>query len=266
MNNDIQSNQKMVRSLILDMDGVLWRDATPIGNLPKIFQTIHGKGLRFIMVTNNAGWSIQQYVEKLAGLGVDVKPWQVLSSAVATASYLQNLFPDGGEIFVIGEQSLIDLFEVQGFHQGSNNPLAVVAALDRGINYDKLKEATLLLRRGTPFIGTNPDKSYPIPEGEAPGAGAILAALEAASGVEPTIIGKPKQQIFTLALERLGTAAEETLVVGDRLETDILGAQTVGCLSALVLSGVSTAQEVEEWKPPPDFVTENLSYLLDLLP
>lgn len=264
MTEDFQSNLKRIRGLILDMDGVLWRDSTPIGDLSKIFQRITSRGLRVLMLTNNAGRSIQDYVEKLAGFGVVVEPWQVVSSATATANYLQNRFPDGGEIFVIGEQSLIELFEAQGFRQGTRNPQAVVAALDRGINYEKLKEATLLLRRGIPFIGTNPDRSYPIPEGEAPGAGAILAALEAASGVEPTIIGKPKKQIFSLALERLGTLPDETLVVGDRLETDILGAQTVGCISALVLSGVSTVQEVVKWEPPPDFVVGNLSELLDL--
>ena len=258
--------QTRIRGLILDMDGVLWRDSMPIGDLKLIFQNIRAKGYPFIMVTNNSGRSTQQYVEKLASFRVDVDESQVISSAIATASYLKDRFPDGGEIFIIGEPSMVDLLKQSGFRQGSSKPLAVVAALDRGINYDKLTKGTLLLRRGIPFIGTNPDKSYPIPEGQAPGAGAILAALEAASGVEPTIIGKPNPQIFSLALERLGTKPKETLVIGDRLETDILGAQNVGCLTALVLSGVSTADEAERWDPSPDFITKDLDGLVGSLP
>ena len=218
------------------------------------------------MVTNNAGRSTQQYVGKLGGFGVEVDESQVVSSAVATARYLEDRFPDGGEMFIIGEQSLVDLLMQHGFRQGSSEPLAVVVGLDRGINYEKLTKATLLLRRGTPFIGTNPDKSFPIPEGLAPGAGAILAALEAASGLEPTIIGKPNPQIFSLTLKRLGTKPEETLVIGDRLETDILGAQKVGCRTALVLSGVSTVEEAESWDPAPDFIREDLGELVDSLP
>ncbi len=255
-----------IHGLILDMDGVLWRDSSQIGNLAQIFETIRNKGYQFIMVTNNASRSSQQYVEKLAGFGVHIDPWQVISSAVATANYLRNRFPGGGKVFTIGEKSLSDILSENGFDQGKENPLAVVVALDRSINYEKLTEATLLLRRGIPFIGTNPDQSYPIPEGQAPGAGALLAALEAASGVSPTIIGKPKPQIFMLAMERLGTSPEETLVVGDRLETDILGAQNIGCPSALVLTGVSTYQEYKKWSPPPDMVVDDLSHLIKSLP
>lgn len=266
MSNSKKFNRKNIRGLILDMDGVLWLDSTPIGNLSEIFDVIKKKGFRFIMATNNASRASHQYVEKLAGFGVQVEPWQVIGSADATANYLKNRFPDGGEIYAIGEQPLISTLKEEGFTHGSKNPLAVVVALDRGINYEKLTEATLLLRRGIPFIGTNPDRSYPIPEGQAPGAGAILAALEAASEIQPTVMGKPKPHLYKLALERLGTSPAETLVIGDRLETDILGAQRVGCLAALVLTGVATAQEAEKWSPPLDFIADDLFHLIKSLP
>ena len=257
---------RKIRSLILDMDGVLWLGSSPIGPLSEIFKTLKAKGFKFIMATNNATRSPHQYVQKLASFGVNVESWQVVNSAVATASYLKKRFPTGGEVFTIGERPLLEILEETGFKQGTNTPLAVIAALDRDINYAKLTKATLLIRRGIPFIGTNPDRSYPIPEGQAPGAGSILAALEAASGEKPTIIGKPEPQLYRIALERLRTSPEETLVIGDRLETDILGAQNLGCPCALVLTGVSTGKQGEKWNPPIDIIADNLVTIINSLP
>jgi 4-nitrophenyl phosphatase len=263
----ISNYQKLhsIRGLILDMDGVLWRDSTPIGDLPAIFNKIKDHNWEFVMATNNSSKSPKEYARKFAGFGVEIDPWQVITAGLTTASYLKKHYPEGAEIFIVGENSLVNTLIEQGFIQGGNNPVAVVAAIDRGINYQKLTQATLLLRKGIPFIGTNPDKSYPIPEGEAPGSGAILAALEAASGVSPTIMGKPQPEMYKMALERLGTTSATTLVVGDRLETDILGAQNAGCLSALVLSGVTSMETARKWQPPPDIISGNLTSLLDEL-
>jgi 4-nitrophenyl phosphatase len=254
-----------IKGLILDMDGVLWRDAAPLGDLESIFNKISNLGLRLVLATNNASRVPEQYVEKLAGFGVKIKPRQVITSGIATANYLLKKFPDGGDVTIVGEEPLRHLFRSYGFKPDGTNPIALVAALDRGLNYSKLTEATLLIRRGVPFIGTNPDKSFPIEEGEAPGAGAILAALEAATGVSPVIIGKPQSPMFKLALERLRTKPEETMVVGDRLETDIKGAQNIGCKSALVLSGVSTIKNAQKWQPPPDLISPDLTSLIELL-
>jgi 4-nitrophenyl phosphatase len=254
-----------IKGLILDMDGVLWRSTTPIGNLAWIFETIEELGLRVVMATNNPTRSPMQYVEKLQGFGVKIEPWQVLNSGLVTAQYLKEQFPAGSDIFVVGEDALIETLENEGFNTIGNHPVAVVAAMDRGITYDKLTQATLLIRGGVPFIGTNPDRSFPIPGGQAPGAGAILAALEAASDVAPTIIGKPQPGMYKAALARLGTAPEETLVVGDRLETDILGAQNTGCPCALVLSGVTTLEDADQWKPAPDIIAAELTTVITSL-
>jgi 4-nitrophenyl phosphatase len=258
-------NTVKLRGLILDMDGVLWRNNVPLGNLPAIFSTIDLLGLRVVMATNNATRSPQQYVEKLNGFGVVVESWQVINSATATAHYLKGRFPKGGNVFVVGEPALVEILAEEGFTHGGNDPVAVVAALDRGITYEKITEATLLIRNGVPFIGTNPDRSFPIPEGQAPGAGSILAALEAATDVSPTIIGKPQPDMYNVALERLGTPPEMTLVVGDRLETDVLGAQNAGCPCALVLSGVTTLAAAQNWQPMPDLIANDLTKLLELL-
>jgi 4-nitrophenyl phosphatase len=138
----------------------------------------------------------------------------------------------------------------------------VVAGMDRKLTYDKLRRATLLIRAGAPFIGTNPDKTFPVPEGLIPGAGSILAALETATGVTPLIMGKPSPAMYEVALMRLGTSPAETLVIGDRLETDIEGAQKIGCRTGLVLSGVTTAVQARLWKPQPDIIAENLESIV----
>jgi 4-nitrophenyl phosphatase len=253
-----------IRALILDMDGVLWRDMQPVGDLPVIFKEIRNLGLRVILATNNATKSPKQFLEKLAGFGVTLEAWQIINSAIATAAYLKKMFPQGGHVFVVGNDGLILALQEQGFQLNEKDAIAVIAALDRELTYEKLKIATLLIRSGVPFIGTNPDRSFPIPGGEAPGAGAILAAIEAATDVKPTIIGKPRPDMYQAAIERLGTSAEETLVVGDRLETDIAGAQNGGFPNALVLSGVTTLDQAKAWRPAPDLITDDLESLLEL--
>jgi 4-nitrophenyl phosphatase len=140
--------------------------------------------------------------------------------------------------------------------------MAVVAGMDREITYEKLRTATLLIRSGVPFIGTNPDKTFPIPGGFTPGTGAILAAIQAASDQEPVICGKPSPEMYWVALNRMNLTPTETLVVGDRAETDIIGAQAIGCRTALVLSGVTTAKQAKSWAPPPDIIAADLSEVL----
>ena len=205
---------------------------------------------------------IAQFVEKLASFGVRVEPWQIINSAQATAHYLSQQYPEGGPVYIVGEPGLAAILAEQGFTHSVENPLAVVAALDRGINYEKLRQATLLIRDGVPFIGTNPDRTFPTPEGQVPGAGAILATIESATDVAPLVIGKPNPAMYEFALERMGVTPEETLVVGDRLETDIAGAQNLGAPCALVLSGVTDEARAWEWEPSPDLIVDNLASVL----
>ena len=253
-----------VEGLILDMDGVLWRDNTPIGDLPALFAEIRRRNLSVILATNNATLSADQYIEKLAKFGVFLEHWQVINSSQATADYLRQRYPKGGPVFVIGEQGLKIELAAQGFYESEQEPLAVVVGLDRTITYEKLKKAGLLVRAGAPFVATNPDKTYPTPEGLAPGSGVFVGAVQAASDVDPVIIGKPEPEMYRLALHRLGLRPDQVLVVGDRLETDIAGAQKLKCRTALVLSGVSTLDQAKIWHPAPDYIVENLSALLGL--
>ncbi len=253
---------KKIKALILDMDGVLWRQSEPIGDLPSIFRTIHAKGLDYCLATNNATLTVEGFVEKLADMGVEVEPSQVITSSQSAALYLKSLFPDGGRVFIIGEKGLQCALLEQGFVHADQDVLAVAAAMDRQLSYQKLAEATRLIRGGALFIGTNPDRTYPTPNGLLPGAGAILAALQAATDVEPLIIGKPAPEMYRIALQRMKTTAEETLVVGDRLETDIAGAQKLGCQTGVVLSGVSSLSQIEDWVPAVDIIETDLTALL----
>ena len=152
-------------------------------------------------------------------------------------------------------------FEVMSVEQATQAEL-VVMGIDRNITFEKMREATLLIRNGAPFYATNPDKTFPTPRGEIPGAGAWISVITTATGVEPTFAGKPFPFMMDLSLERLGTAKEDTLVVGDRLDTDISAGQVVGCPTALVLSGVATQAQADEWKPKIDFIADDLSSLI----
>lgn len=257
-----------IRSLILDMDGVLWRGDTPIGDLPAIFEQLQARGLRFVFATNNGSRTPEQYVERLAAFGIAAEPWQIITSSLALADVLAKRFApcQGRRVFAIGETGLFTALQEKGFRivslEEAEQAEIVVMGIDRQINFQKMVEATLLVRRGVPFYATNPDKTFPTPRGEIPGAGAWISVVVTASGVEPIYAGKPAPYLLELARQRLGTPKAATLVVGDRLETDIAAAQAAGLPCALVLSGVSTREQAADWNPPPDVIADDLRALL----
>ena len=255
-----------IKSLIIDMDGVLWRENAPIGDLPAIFRRVRARGLKFVFATNNGTRTPEQYATRLSEFGVTVEPSQVITSALGVAEMIKEKIPSGAPVFVIGGDGVKSAVQEAGFQLASvetaETAQAVIIGIDRDISFDKMREATLLVRRGIPFFATNPDKTFPTPRGEIPGAGAWISVIVTATEIEPTFAGKPFPFLMEMALERLGTKREETLVVGDRLETDIAAGQAVGCPTALVLSGVSTRAQAEAWNPPPNFIVQDLETLL----
>lgn len=257
-------NFQSIQGLILDMDGVLWRGDQPIGDLPALFTQIQELGWNTVLVTNNASRSVDFFLDKLRSFGVQLEAWQIVSSGDALADYLNKNLPDNATVYVIGEEALVSLLARQGFIIGEDHAQAVVVSLDRELTYDKLRRANRLVRSGAALIATNFDPTLPVPGGLEPGAGAILAAVEAASGVKAVIAGKPNPQAYRIAMERLGTSPEQTLVIGDRLETDIAGAQGLGCVTALVLSGVTSEESARRWAPPPDLVARDLEQVLEI--
>jgi 4-nitrophenyl phosphatase len=260
---------KTIKSLVLDMDGVIWRGDESIGNLNAIFALIHGKGIKVAFATNNGTRTPDQYVERLAGFGVNIEKWQILTSSLAVANLLKKEFPDGGPVFAIGESGLFLALRENNFEmltvENTGKAKAVVIGIDHDINFSKMSEAALLIRSGVPFYATNPDKTFPTPRGEIPGAGAWISVITTATGIQPIYAGKPAPFLLEMARERLGTSREETLIVGDRLETDIAGGQGAGCPVALVLSGVSTRDQGIAWRPKVDYVSEDLYSLVSSL-
>jgi 4-nitrophenyl phosphatase len=256
------------RGLILDMDGVLWADSLALIDLPRTFSHFKDLGLAVTLATNNGTRTVDQYVEKLASFGVTVEPWQILTSALAVAEMIASRFPAGTPIFAIGGAGVMEALKTRGFElltpENAPNAAAVVFGIDRAINFEKMMEATLLVRAGKPFYATNPDKTFPTPRGQIPGAGAWLSVITTATNVQPQIAGKPAPHILQMALNRLGTTKEATYVVGDRLETDIAGGQGLGCPTVLVLTGVSTREQGETWQPKVDMIVPSLSALVGL--
>ena len=267
-----------IRALIIDMDGVLWHGTEPMTGLTDFFDTLNKLKIRFILATNNASLTPQQYVTKLAKMGVIVTQDQILTSGTATALYLsKKVKPTETRVFVIGvdgtTQPLIDLgFTLTGIYEvnNSNDPQQkgadiVVCGKDETLTWQKLATATLNIRAGAKFIGTNGDTTLPTELGVTHGNGAILAALEVATGVTPTIIGKPEPIIYQQALTLLNASPEETVAIGDRLETDILGAVRTGIRSIMVLTGISLEGDLKASDYQPTWVMPDIKAITHAL-
>jgi 4-nitrophenyl phosphatase len=253
-----------IAGLILDMDGVLWRDSEPIGDLPSIFDTIRSMGLKFILATNNATRTVEEYHKKIHKFGVILEAWQVITSAEATGIFIKRKYSDIKNAYVVGQPSLKDTLRSYGVNvvdETAKDVHVVVASLDYSLSYEKLKHATLLVRSGCEFIGTNSDVTFPTPEGLIPGSGTVIGALELATGKKAIMIGKPEPLLYQMALDRLALEPEAVLGIGDRLETDIAGAQAAGIHTALVLSGASTQDQADRYHPTPEIIAANLTEL-----
>jgi 4-nitrophenyl phosphatase len=250
-----------MRAAVIDMDGVLWHGSQPLAGLHAFFRVLRQRHIRLVLATNNASRTPEQYVEKLAGMGVAVARGEILTSALATAHYLRQQPANGARVYAIGgpgvQQALAEAgFSLCGLYEVGAD--FVVCGMDPDLSWDKLATATLNLRAGARFVGTNPDLSLPTERGLTHGNGAILAALQAATGVAPTIIGKPEPHLYQRALELLGSRPEETVAIGDRIDTDILGSVRAGLPSVLVLSGVSRAEDLADYDCAPTWVRQDI--------
>ncbi len=255
-----------IRALVSDMDGVLWRGDDPLPGLHAFFDLLQRRNLPWVLATNNSSKTRHDYVRKLAGMGVpDVPASCIVTSGTATATWLKRHHAPGTRVHVFGGDGLRAELRAAGFCVAVEDVAVVVAGLNRDLCYEDLHRASHLIRSGARFIGTNPDTTFPAANGIAPGAGSLLAALQAASGVEPLVIGKPHVPMFEAALELLGSQPAQTLMIGDRINTDILGAARVGMRTALVMTGIATQEELDSSPVQPDFVCESLPALVEAL-
>ncbi len=251
-----------ITHLIVDMDGVLYRGTQPMPRLVEFISFLRERSIQFVLATNNSTRVPQESVDKLAGMGVTVSPDEILNSGQATARFLAHEYPPGTRIHVFGMPSLRQAMTDEGFVLADEDVELVVASMDRNVTYEKLEQATILIRRGARFIATNLDPTYPSEKGLLPGTGSLIVALETASGVKPTSIGKPEPTMYQLAMEQMGATPETTAIIGDRVDTDILGGKRADLTTICVLSGASTRAEAEGIEA--DLIYDDIGHLLDI--
>lgn len=256
-----------IRAVLFDMDGVIYVGNRPLPGVQELLDYLDATGRRWMLVTNNAALTSQQFSDKVAAMGLRVPPERILGSAEATASWLRHQVEKGwpeGKVIVNGQDGLRAALTAAGFELTSDpfEAAYAVSGANFKLTYDDLANVTLAIRNGARFIGTNSDRTYPTERGQVPGAGAILALFTAATDREPIVIGKPNAPMFEEAMRRLGVAPEETMMVGDRYETDIVGALKLGMLTVGVLTGVDTRATFEAQSAPPHLIVEGLPELL----
>jgi phosphoglycolate/pyridoxal phosphate phosphatase family enzyme len=255
---------------VLDLDGVVWTGDEPVAGAPETIRALRDAGKRLAFVTNNSSETPEAYAKKLADIGAQGDAAEVVTSADAVARLMASKIPAlrGRSAYVIGGQGLIERVAEAGVRiDDGSDPSAcsiVIVGWDRELTYEKLRRATLAIRAGATFVASNTDATYPAPDGLWPGCGAIVSALRTATGVEPMVAGKPQPLMLEVAQERVG--GPPALMIGDRIETDILAAQAMGWPSALVLTGATGVPELATAPAWPDFVLRRLSDVLSDLP
>ena len=248
--------------ILLDLDGVLYRWPDPIPGAADAVALLRRAGKRLAFVTNNSSRTPGQVAERLTSVGVIASPDEVVTSALVTATILSERGLRSA--FVVGEEGLVEALAdvgIEAVHDPGDGADVVVVGFDRGADYTKLKDASVLVERGIPLVASNADPSFPAPGGESwPGAGALLAAIETTTGARGEVFGKPEAPLFERALVSAGGG--RPLVVGDRLDTDIAGAARLGWDSALVLTGATRRDDLEGSPWRPTFILEDLSGLV----
>ena len=256
-------NLRDIEAFVFDMDGVLYRVDTPIPGAIQFLQLLQDEGTPFLLLTNNSTLTPEMYVSKLAKMGIAIEPEDILTSSLATADYLKSHVPAGTRVYVVGEEGILQAVRDAGCIVTDEDPEYVVVGFDRQVTYEKLAVASLAIRNGATYIATNSDVTLPSEKGLLPGCGAILAAITTATEVSPLVIGKPQREMFDQAVACLGTTRSRTAMVGDRMETDIVGAENAGLLTILLLSGATTAEDIVALDAPADFVFRDIAVLLE---
>ncbi|MDQ2839192.1 MAG: HAD-IIA family hydrolase [Actinomycetota bacterium] len=250
---------------LLDLDGVVYLAEQPVPGAPAALAAAREAGMRLAFVTNNASRTPDQVAALLVRVGVPAEPTEVVTSSQAAAHYLADRLPVGAPVLVLGTTGLIEAVTERGLtpvFSADEQPAAVVQGFFPDIAWKHLAEGALAINRGVLWLATNLDATVPSPRGTLPGNGSMVAALSHATGVQPAATGKPDPAMHAESVERSG--AQDPIVVGDRLDTDIEGARRVGCASMLVLSGVTTPADLLTAGPlhRPDYLGADVSALL----
>ncbi|MCD4766646.1 MAG: HAD-IIA family hydrolase [Methanosarcinales archaeon] len=251
---------KRPAAYILDLDGVVYRGRTVIPGACKSIERLRSSSCLVVFLTNNATRTREAISRQLVEMGIACSAGDVISSAYAASVYIKEKY-GSSTIYPVGEQGLVEELERAGHTINEHDADYVVAGLDREFTYEKLTRALDLLMNGAGFIATNNDAMLPTEQGFLPGAGSMVAAIQAASGVVPEVIGKPNKPIMDVLLMEYGLGSEECVMVGDRLETDILAGIRCGMRTVLVLTGASGIEDIESSGIRPDTVLDTIADL-----
>ncbi|WGD38566.1 HAD-IIA family hydrolase [Lysinibacter sp. HNR] len=250
-----------VECWLTDMDGVLVHENHAIPGAKELIEQWKNQGNPFLVLTNNSIFTARDLSARLNASGLDVPEEAIWTSALATAAFLKSQQP-GGTAFVIGEAGILTALHDAGFVMTETKPDFVVVGETRNYSFEAITKAIRLINNGARFISTNPDATGPSKEGPLPATGAIAALITKATGKEPYVVGKPNPMMFRSALNRIGAHSENTAMIGDRMDTDIVAGIEAGLHTILVMTGISDKAEIEKYPFRPD---ETLGSVADLL-
>lgn len=257
------------RGAVIDLDGTIYRGTEALPGAREAITTLRERGVSLLFFSNNPTKTPAEYVDRLADLGIDARPEEIVSAASVTTSYLAREHDDD-RLFVVGSSGLYAQLEDAGLVLTDEVGAAdvLVASYDRTFDYDRLTEALWVLDGGAAFVGTDPDVTVPQGDGPmVPGSGAIIGAIAGVAGRDPEIVvGKPSTEAIETAIDALDVPPEECLVIGDRLHTDIELGTRAGMTTALVLTGVTSRATLADAEPTPDYVLESIGEVESILP
>ncbi|HEV8061389.1 MAG TPA: HAD-IIA family hydrolase [Gemmataceae bacterium] len=254
----------MRHGYLIDMDGVLYRGPQLIPGSDTFIRELRTRKIPFLLLTNNSQRTRRDVVAKLARIGIDVEEEDIFTSAMATARFLAMQDPEG-TAFVIGEGGLLTALHQNGYAVVDHDPKYVVVGEGRTFNLELTEMAVRMILGGAKLIATNLDPNCPTQNGLRPGCGAMVAMLEIATGVKAFSVGKPSPVMMRAARKQLGLSTDETTIIGDTMETDILGGVQLGYHTVLVLSGGTHPEDLARYAYRPELVVESLAELAELL-
>ncbi|MFC0680436.1 HAD-IIA family hydrolase [Lysobacter korlensis] len=256
------SNRAEIKSWLTDMDGVLVHENEALPGSADLLRKWKNDGTPFLVLTNNSIFTARDLSARLRASGLDVPEDRIWTSALATADFLKSQKP-GGSAYVIGEAGILTALHDAGYIMTETDPDFVVLGETRNYSFEAITKAIRLLGRGARFIATNPDATGPSAEGPMPATGAVAALITKATGKEPYVVGKPNPMMFRSALNQIGAHSEETGMIGDRMDTDVVAGIEAGLHTILVLTGISDRAEIERYPFRPDEVLDGVHQLLD---
>jgi NagD protein len=244
------------------MDGVLVHENRPVPGAADLLQQWRDEDKPFLVLTNNSIFTPRDLSARLKASGLEVPEESLWTSALATADFLKSQIP-GGSAFVIGEAGITTALHEAGFVMTETEPDYVVVGETRNYSFEAITKAIRLIGDGARFIATNPDATGPSPDGPMPATGAVSALITKATGKEPYVVGKPNPMMFRSAMNKIGAHSENTGMIGDRMDTDIIAGIEAGLHTVLVLTGISDQAEIERYPFRPDEILNSVADLLN---